>query len=104
MGVLTSLIQWYAAQCNGEWEHRYGISIESCDNPGWWVKIDLAGTSLEGRDFARVSENVDENGFQLGDRWLDCRLNEGVWDGGGDETKLARILTIFLGWAESRGG
>ena len=39
------LQQWYQKNCDGEWEHLYGIEIETLDNPGWHVKIDLEETS-----------------------------------------------------------
>jgi hypothetical protein len=34
MDALSRLQAWYFAQCDGEWEHSYGIHIENCDNPG----------------------------------------------------------------------
>jgi hypothetical protein len=43
-GVLTWLQGWYATQCNGEWEEAYGLKLETLDNPGWRVEIDLTGT------------------------------------------------------------
>jgi hypothetical protein len=79
------------------------VSIESCDNPGWWVKIRLKGTPLENAAFEPVSENINPKGFPAGSRWLDCRISDGRWSGAGDETKLERILEIFLSWAESDG-
>ena len=51
---LPRLIKWFTQHCDGEWENDHGISIESCDNPGWWVKIDLKGTDLESRVFEPV--------------------------------------------------
>jgi hypothetical protein len=39
--------RWYAAHCDGEWEHQYGIKIETLDNPGWRVTIDLTNTELQ---------------------------------------------------------
>jgi Immunity protein 53 len=36
IGLLTQLQSWYVAQCNGDWEHTCGISIETVDNPGWY--------------------------------------------------------------------
>lgn len=100
MTALVRLEHWYARQCNGEWEHHSGVTIQSCDNPGWWVKIELKGTALEQVPFERVAENVDEANFQKGDRWLACDVTDGVWNGAGDETKLERILEVFLSWAE----
>lgn len=112
--LLSALAQWYASQCNGEWEHHRGISIESCDNPGWWVKIDLEGTSLSGMSFAPVSEGLDARGMPLaeginddgnlsGARWLSCHIKDGQWHGIGDETRLAEILGRFLTWASRVG-
>ena len=34
------LDEWYQRKCNGEWEHRWGFTITTCDNPGWWAKFD----------------------------------------------------------------
>ena len=45
---LYLLQRWYVAQCDSEWEHSYGVSIDTLDNSGWTLRIDLAGTSLEG--------------------------------------------------------
>ena len=41
------LRDWYAAQCNGDWEHMNGVKIHTTDNPGWWVQIDLDGTTAQ---------------------------------------------------------
>jgi hypothetical protein len=35
--LLPRLSRWYAAHCSGEWEHQYGVSIQTIDNPGWLV-------------------------------------------------------------------
>jgi hypothetical protein len=97
--LLRSLHDWYAKHCDGQWEHRHGIKIESCDNPGWWVKVDLVGTELESCTFSTIAVNVDDGGFQTGRRWMSCRVENGVWHGAGDETKLSEILGAFLTWA-----
>jgi hypothetical protein len=101
MSMLARLQQWYAQQCDGEWEHGQGISIESCDNPGWWVRVNLAGTKLRHASFPAVAENLNNEGFQSDERWFSCQVRNGCWEGAGDETKLEQILTMFLDWAES---
>lgn len=45
---LAALQKWYRDQCNGDWEHAYGVSVETLDNPGWMLHVDLEGTALEG--------------------------------------------------------
>lgn len=100
MSTLSRLQAWYAAQCNGAWEHEHGVSITSCDNPGWWVKINLAGTALEKRSFPEVAEGVNGERHQTGPRWFNCRVEADSWTGAGDESQLERILEAFLQWAE----
>jgi hypothetical protein len=102
-GLLQDLQGWYAEQCDGDWEHTYGVERTRCDNPGWLVKIDLVGTELRTRPFDPIAEQVDTSGFQQGDRWLHCFVKDEVWHGAGDETKLAVILKTFLEWAGRKG-
>jgi hypothetical protein len=98
---LEALQQWYAQQCDGDWEHRYGIHIESCDNPGWWVKIDLVGTLLQTKSFTPIVSNVDANGHPEGPRWLHCHIADNQWQGAGDESQLPTIICHFLSWVAS---
>lgn len=41
------LERWYKFNCNGDWEHYYGVSMISLDNPGWQITIDLKNTKWE---------------------------------------------------------
>ena len=47
MDALDRLQQWYMNECNGDWEHSFGVKIDTLDNPGWIVKIDLMETKWE---------------------------------------------------------
>ncbi len=51
MDSMQRLVQWWRAQCDGEWEHEFGITIETMDNPGWLVKIDLSYTNADVQSF-----------------------------------------------------
>lgn len=109
---ICRLQEWYKKQCNGEWEHRYAISIVSCDNPGWWVKIDLTGTELENKPFESVSKNASSDQMDRisrgiesdvdgrGSDWLLCQVKDRIFDGVGDPDKLNTILAVFLSWIE----
>ena len=111
MDELLQLQKWYSDQCNGEWEHQRGVTIVTCDNPGWWVKIDLAGTALEPKPFVCVARNVSPEKMERiakgiepdmcdrGPDWMLCEVKDQVFDGSGDETKLQTILKTFLEWA-----
>ena len=93
--ILAWLQMWFKQQSNGDWEHRYGVSIETLDNPGWSVKIDLAETSLSSKGFSKLWENHGEN------NWIMCRVENKKFEGAGDAEKLLSILTIFKKWTLS---
>lgn len=59
-GVLDRLQSWYAQQCDDVWEHSHGIKIDTSDNPGWIVEIDLTGTECLGHTFQEVSQGLGE--------------------------------------------
>jgi Immunity protein 53 len=95
MDVLGDLQKWYAANCNGDWEHSFGVVIESLDNPGWSVKIDLEATSLDSKNYQSFQRESE-------DKWLFCRVENNKFIGAGDETQLEEILKGFLSWAQSQ--
>ncbi|MFD6825188.1 immunity 53 family protein [Streptomyces sp. NPDC060085] len=66
--VLSWLQGWYAEQCDGDWEHEWGIKIDTLDNPGWTITIDLEGTSLEEREYP---ERTIERGLH---DWIFARV------------------------------
>jgi hypothetical protein len=45
---------WYSKYCNEDWEHTYGIKIQTIDNPGWSLQISLAETPLAGVNFSPI--------------------------------------------------
>jgi hypothetical protein len=90
--AILQLQQWYEAQCNGDWEHQYGVSIDTLDNPGWRVEIDLKDTPFAGVLFNRV-EQKHQNGESLL-----CWAENDKFVRAGDPSKLIVILQHFLDW------
>lgn len=89
------LQSWYDSQCDGEWEHSYGIEIETLDNPGWIVIISLIETELEDREFQKVL-------FERSDRdWVNCLVRDNKFQGAGGSLNLLEIVNIFKKWVES---
>jgi hypothetical protein len=57
---LRKLQLWYSKQCDGSWEHHYGVSIDTLDNPGWTVVVDLTGTDLQSMQMESITEEKNE--------------------------------------------
>jgi hypothetical protein len=88
--LLTRLSKWYQSQCNGDWEHQWGVAIDTLDNPGWIVKIDLRETASERKVFSEIQINNGDND------WVRCSVKDAKFTGAGDPSKLAMILDHFL--------
>lgn len=69
MDELRFLEDWYAQQCDGDWEHGWGVSLETLDNPGWRLTVDLEGTSWFGRVLER--EVIERSGHDWLQVWSD---------------------------------
>lgn len=93
-GALFWLQAWYAVNCDGEWEHGYGVSMETLDNPGWSVKIEVRGTELEGRSYAGVD-------VERGDHdWIKATVEDGAFRAYCGPLNLGEALTAFRRWAQ----
>jgi hypothetical protein len=95
-GPLKRLERWYSVQCNGDWEHTNGITIETVDNPGWYFKVELTDTYLADRAFAEISENRgdDKKAFL-------CVVRDREFIGCCPPDRLNEVISIFLHWAEN---
>jgi len=94
MTTIDWLQNWYAAQADGEWEHEYGLRIDTLDNPGWSLEIDLKGTSLEAQPFEEL--RVDRSNSD----WIHCRLEDGQFRGWGGPLNLSELVEAFREWAD----
>ncbi|WP_369145581.1 immunity 53 family protein [Streptomyces sp. R44] len=96
-GELRWLQQWYEAQCDGDWEHEWGVRIATLDNPGWTVDIDLEETPLAGRPYARAD-------FRRGDSdWVMTKVSDDVFQASCGPRNLGEVLRLFREWATSVG-
>lgn len=89
MDILDWLQDWYKDRCDGEWEHGYGIKIDTIDNPGWKLTIDLKETKLETMIIER--KLIDRSD----DDWHDYWIDKSQFVGHGDLSKLKVPLNLF---------
>ncbi len=93
--TLGALEAWYRSNCDGDWEHQGGLTIESVDNPGWLVTLRLDGIGFPaGADVEKHSfNNSDED-----DDWAIFSFEEGqqVLKAAGAVGRLEWILDVCL--------
>ena len=96
LDILSWLQKWYFQQCNGEWEHGYGIKINTIDNPGWRVKINLHDTVLAGKPLNRIKiERSDDN-------WVHYWVENSIFEAAGGPENLSEIFYLFKKWTENQ--
>jgi hypothetical protein len=89
------LLKWFEDQCDGDWEHDRGITIESTDNSGWSVSILVLDTELENKYFKEILvERSDSD-------WFRCFIKNHMFEGRCGKGNLIEVLHIFRLWAES---
>jgi hypothetical protein len=94
--VWTWLQSWYVAQCNGDWEHSYGIAIDTLDNPGWSVTIDVARAALDPTTYSRREIHRSE------DDWCVTYTEGDKFRAACGPTNLAEAIHHFRAWAVTR--
>ena len=97
MDLLKRLQDWYCTHCNGDWEHYYGIKIDTLDNPGGIFTADLSDTMLENAKFVPVRRGSSDSDDPY---WLECYKEDERFYGAGGIGTLTEIISIFLDWAE----
>jgi hypothetical protein len=88
--LLERLQDWYLRECNGDWEHSYGIKIETLDNPGWLVTVDLHDTPWERLVVERRIVERSETD------WVQTEVANGKFVGCGGPKNLEEVLALFF--------
>lgn len=91
--AMMRLQRWFFSHCDGDWEHDDGIEVATLDNPGWFLKVSIAGTELEGRvvDWVRADRSdVD---------WVFYRSTGTVFEAACGPLNLEEAVEYFLDFA-----
>lgn len=89
--TLKRIQNWYKLNCNGDWEHNYGMKISNLDNPGWNIEFDLQDTALENLDYKNVHQNPN-NEFD----WYFISSSENTLEASCGIDNLEQTIKIFL--------
>jgi hypothetical protein len=94
-GELDWLVGWYTKECRSDDKKSVGILIETFDNPGWGLTVDLENTTLNQKAFNEIDIKRTEND------WIQCGIKDNKFDGAGGPLNLIDVLTIFREWVEN---
>ncbi len=93
--LLPRLQRWYLSQCNGDWEHSWGVKIETLDNPGWMLSVNLEETNLDGRTFTAIERGLGKE--RSNQDWMSCSVAGNEFKGACGPEKLAEVIAPILG-------
>lgn len=92
--TISELELWYASRCDGDWEHSYGVRIDTLDNPGWRLQIDLHSTEKQDVTLDRVKIYRSETD------WIFYRVEKKVFHIACGPKNFSEAVAIFLRWFE----
>lgn len=88
--AFEALQHWYFSQCDEDWEHQYGVKIETLDNPGWLVTIDLENTDLHGAAAPLLFVERTQTD------WWQFEVTDNKFIGCGGALNLGEVIEKFL--------
>jgi hypothetical protein len=95
MDELKWIQTWFRQQCDGDWEHSHGIHIETLDNPGWQLVVDLDDTTLAGKSMAPIDiERSDDD-------WVFAAIEDGRFCVRCGPVNFTEAIAIFRRWTEN---
>lgn len=97
MDMLSRLNAWFDSQWEAEEHEDVMLKLESLDNPGWHLTVDVAwlkNMTLKDKIFEELSISRAE-----GD-WIVARKDGTLLEIFGGIHNLDEMLLIFLDWAE----
>jgi hypothetical protein len=90
MNPLERLQAWVSRQCDGDWEHGAGFRLETLDNPGWMLTVDLSATKYGSIGPLRMTEQRSEID------WIQLELTNETFVACGGIANLTEIVERFL--------
>jgi hypothetical protein len=90
--MLKWLQNWFANECDGDWERNQIIFLRSTSNPGWLLEVDLSDIPLDTLAFDAI--DVQRSATD----WVICTLTDGKFTGAGGTQNLIEIVELFHAW------
>jgi hypothetical protein len=89
------LSEWFSSHCDGDWEHESGVRLETLDNPGWRLRVDIVGTGVDGRVLPRSKVDLGAG------RWLWTSADGESFEASCDARSLRELVAAFRRFVSS---
>lgn len=90
--ILKEIEKWYASQCDGVWEHSYGLEIVNIDNPGWRIKV--TGAS----ERSVLEEKINRSEYN----WMKINADSTKFIGYGGPENLEELIRRAVDWLQKQ--
>ena len=97
MDILKWLENWFFKNCNGEWEKKKRLVIETIDNPGWGFTLQLEDSVYENLSLKKIIIDRTE------DNWCHCLVRKNEFIIAGGPFNLTEIFNNFKCGLEKKG-
>ena len=96
LAPLDYLVAWYEDHCDDDWEHAFGVSLTTIDNPGWHLKVELTETGLEGSviPLTRIDRSDRD--------WVEVKCDGSIFEAYGGAGNLEELLVYFRDFSVRR--
>lgn len=88
---------WYHSQCDGDWEHQYGVTMTLKKSEEWEFDIDLTYTEMQGIHLSDAEQSDPEGG------WLRWRSDGWHFRAECSRKNVIAVIAEFRTWVESSG-
>ncbi|MFY1048502.1 immunity 53 family protein [Chryseobacterium sp. GP-SGM7] len=85
--MINWLQKWFNEQIDGNWEHEAVLKIETIDNPGWSLEVNLVQGSIPSTEW-KLFEVSDDN-------WVGYKFEDNTFHASGDPNKLSLLIGMF---------
>ena len=96
LNPISRLQRWYVSHCDGDWEHSWGIKIDTLDNPGWSIKINLEETERADKPCKAVAEEISD------DDWIFMHKEKEELHVACGPNGLERAIAMACDWLEGK--
>lgn len=91
--LLVALGEWYASQCDGDWEHGYRIHASVGFGSEWRFRVDLEDTPLEGMPPPTIADPSQSS----------ATIDGTIYRAAGTGKGLPQAIDTFITWAGHTG-